>query len=419
MLAVVHLVTLGWITSHILGALYLIAPMALGPRLRITRADRVAFWIFAVGVVGMVGHFWIGEMRGMVWPECWCSRPSCWSGRERRPRCAARRSTAESSSTTGWRSSTSSAPACSGIVLGLNRVTPVPRRRAALTALRPRPPGRARLGDDDRVRFRAAAAADAAAVGAAAASTAWASAALLEIAVVGLAWCFLAGGAGLRWFAVIGARRSVVWFLGLVVWMLRHRRRPGPGLPSTRLHRLYAIQALLYLAAATGIGLALAFAPRSLATLRLAKVYAVCGLFGFMGTMILGVAGRHVPVLFWTRAVRRIGSSTPLSPYRLRPQPLQLSSWPPGPRACRCSRPRCGSKPRYRLRAAASSAPGRRRSAARSTTDGVAPRARHLRGEALLAGRLLTHVRHQLPQVLVRQPLTERPASACRERRRR
>ena len=29
MLAVVHLLTLGWITSHILGALYLIAPMAL------------------------------------------------------------------------------------------------------------------------------------------------------------------------------------------------------------------------------------------------------------------------------------------------------------------------------------------------------------------------------------------------------
>ena len=34
MLAVVHLLTLGWITSHILGALYLIAPMALRTRLR-------------------------------------------------------------------------------------------------------------------------------------------------------------------------------------------------------------------------------------------------------------------------------------------------------------------------------------------------------------------------------------------------
>src|SRR5688572_15763126 len=67
MLAVVHLLTLGWISSHILGALYLIAPMALRTRLRATRLDTGAFVAFAIGVIGMVGHFWIGEMSGMLW----------------------------------------------------------------------------------------------------------------------------------------------------------------------------------------------------------------------------------------------------------------------------------------------------------------------------------------------------------------
>ena len=84
------------------------------------------------------------------------------------------------------------------------------------------------------------------------------------------------------------------------------------------------MQALLYLAAATALGLTLAFAPRSPETLRLAKVYAVCGLYGFMGTMILGVAGRHVPVLFWTlsRPSKRELHRRSL-PIGLRPLPLQ------------------------------------------------------------------------------------------------
>jgi hypothetical protein len=52
-----------------------------------------------------------------------------------------------------------------------------------------------------------------------------------------------------------------------------------------------------------------------------------------MGTMILGVAGRHVPVLFWTRTVQSSGTPPVLSPYRLRPPALQiieLAMWSTG-----------------------------------------------------------------------------------------
>src|SRR5690606_5046432 len=58
MVAVVHLVTLGWITASILGAVYMIGPMALRMPMPARTADRWAFGLFATGVIGMVIHFW-------------------------------------------------------------------------------------------------------------------------------------------------------------------------------------------------------------------------------------------------------------------------------------------------------------------------------------------------------------------------
>jgi hypothetical protein len=67
MIAVVHLVTLGWITSSILGAFYIVGPLALRLPLRPGWRDRAAFMLFAAGVTGVVGHFWTGEYSGMAW----------------------------------------------------------------------------------------------------------------------------------------------------------------------------------------------------------------------------------------------------------------------------------------------------------------------------------------------------------------
>src|SRR5215831_3784276 len=67
MLAIVHLVTLGWITASILGALYLVGPIALRAELPARWPDYAAAALYALGVVGMVGHFWIAEYRGMAW----------------------------------------------------------------------------------------------------------------------------------------------------------------------------------------------------------------------------------------------------------------------------------------------------------------------------------------------------------------
>ena len=67
MVAVVHLVTLGWITSSILGAFYIVGPLALRMPFRSGWRDRVAFGSFAAGVTGVVCHFWTGEYSGMAW----------------------------------------------------------------------------------------------------------------------------------------------------------------------------------------------------------------------------------------------------------------------------------------------------------------------------------------------------------------
>ena len=67
MIAVIHLITLGWISGSILGAFYIVGPLALRLPLRSGWRDRVAFGSFAAGVSGMVAHFWIGQYEGMVW----------------------------------------------------------------------------------------------------------------------------------------------------------------------------------------------------------------------------------------------------------------------------------------------------------------------------------------------------------------
>jgi hypothetical protein len=65
--ALVHLLTLAWLTGSILGSLYIVAPLALGVPMRAGKADWIAFGAFATGVIGMVAHFWINTYDGMAW----------------------------------------------------------------------------------------------------------------------------------------------------------------------------------------------------------------------------------------------------------------------------------------------------------------------------------------------------------------
>jgi hypothetical protein len=67
LLGIVHLVTLGWITSVILGCLYIVVPVRLGVEWPVRRGDYWAFASMVIGLIGMVAHFWIEEYGGMAW----------------------------------------------------------------------------------------------------------------------------------------------------------------------------------------------------------------------------------------------------------------------------------------------------------------------------------------------------------------
>ena len=65
--ALVHLLTLAWLTGSILGSLYIVGPLALGLPMRVTRVDWTAFCSLVSGASGMVAHFLINTYDGMAW----------------------------------------------------------------------------------------------------------------------------------------------------------------------------------------------------------------------------------------------------------------------------------------------------------------------------------------------------------------
>src|SRR5262249_19155835 len=79
MVGVVHLVTLGWITLSIMGAIYIVGPIALRTRVPVRRSDYVAYALTGIGVAGMGAHFWIQEYRGMAWSAALVAAGVLWT----------------------------------------------------------------------------------------------------------------------------------------------------------------------------------------------------------------------------------------------------------------------------------------------------------------------------------------------------
>lgn len=75
MLAVTHTLTLGFVSSLILGVFQRLAPMALFVQARSRAWSVVQFWMYLIGVLGMVFHFAITEWHGLAWSAVmvWCA----------------------------------------------------------------------------------------------------------------------------------------------------------------------------------------------------------------------------------------------------------------------------------------------------------------------------------------------------------
>jgi hypothetical protein len=66
LLALTHLVTLGWITVSIMGASYQLIPIVLGQPVWSERLARWQFWILAASVPGIVAHFYMATWPGLA-----------------------------------------------------------------------------------------------------------------------------------------------------------------------------------------------------------------------------------------------------------------------------------------------------------------------------------------------------------------
>jgi hypothetical protein len=298
MVAVVHLVTLGWITASILGSLYIVGPIALRVRLPATWLDYTAFAFVTIGIVGMVAHFWIQSYGGMAWSAA---------------------TVAFGIAAVGWRT------------IGQLRRAPLPRAvRLHVELAFGNVLGAATLGvliGFDKVYHflpgfvlsNVFAHAHLAAIGWASMMVVgvayrllpmvlpaempggrplWVSAVLLEIGAAGL-FVTLLLRSPLTWvFAaiVVGGFGA---FLSRVVWMLRRRRTRPPGLRTPDPAVLHAGAAFVSLAIASTMGLWLAASDVSESTLRLAMAYGVFGLVGFLGQMVVGMEGRLLPLFAW------------------------------------------------------------------------------------------------------------------------
>lgn len=298
MLAIVHLVTLGWITASILGSLYVVGPVALRVRFAATWIDYTAFAFVAIGIIGMVGHFWIQEYGGMAW----------------------------SAGTVG-----------TGIVIVGVRIVPpllrapIPRAVGAHVALSfLNVAGAATLGTligVDKVHHilpgfvlsNVFAHAHLAAIGWAsmmvvgvayrllpmvlpaqmpAGRRLWPTAALIEVGTIGLFVCILRRSA-FEWLFAATVIAGFGVFLSQVVWMITHPRPRPPALPSPDPAMLHAGAAFASLLLACVLGLWLTIAQPSAIGLRIAAAYGVLGLVGFLAQIVVGMEGRLLPLFAW------------------------------------------------------------------------------------------------------------------------
>jgi hypothetical protein len=293
--ALVHLVTLGWIGLSILGALYIIGPLALRTPMPAGAADHLLFVLALTGVIGMVGHFHIEAYSGMVW-SAGLLLPAIGGVGLKTARGIAR-APIETAVKAHFILAFVNVLLAGGVglLIGLHRVTPfLPGRPLAwvhghlhLAAI-----GWAALlvvGAGYRLLPMLLPAAMPHGRGL------WWSALLLETGALAFLPALLAGG---LWplLAALPAAAGLGAFLRQVVWMKDHPRRPPPDAPRPDYGVLHVVQALIYGVAATGLGATLLLLPEGPATPGLAAAYGVAGLVGGLAQMVLGVGGRIVPM---------------------------------------------------------------------------------------------------------------------------
>lgn len=299
-IAVVHLVTLGWITGSILGALYALGPLAWRTEVPARRLDWIAFWVWATSVSGMVFHFWIDEYSGMTWAATTTLAAILAVGWRLVPLVARARIPAEHRLPVLLAIGNISLAGTWGVALGLQKmgvaVIPGPPLGAVYAHVH-----LAALGWVLMMIFGAGYRLLPMFLPAAMplGGAARAPVVTLEAGVLVLAVGLTLGYERVTLAGALLVAVAVALFLRLVVGMLRNRLdlpfdmpRPDLALPPT-------VLGMVYLALAMAAGITLLLLDDEVLALRLGALYGVLGILGFLAQFIVGIAGRLLPLTFW------------------------------------------------------------------------------------------------------------------------
>ena len=306
MLAVVHLVTLGWIGGSVLGSIHIVGPLALRMPLRASRADLAGFAAFTVGMLGMVSHFWLDTPSGMAWSAGLASLAFLRASVRVLPRLARAPIPTAVKVPVGLALLNVLVAAALGVLLGVNKLSPflpVSHLQAVLAHAHLAALGFGTLmvmGAGYRLLPMILPAAMTRGRGP------LVSALLVEAGVLGLAASFFLGGRGRAGFALVSAA-GVFLFLAHVVAMLRDARPAPPERPRPDLPRAQALVALACLALATLCGLALVLVPALDASSPLGLAYGALALVGFLAQMVVAVQQRLLPLAAWLWAFAGAG----------------------------------------------------------------------------------------------------------------
>jgi hypothetical protein len=317
MLAVVHLVTLGWITCSILGALYIVAPVALRVTLRAGWLDYTACGFVAIGIVGMVAHFWIAEYSGMAWSAATVTAGILMAGAPILPAVIGARIPRAIRVHILLAFLNIGGAAAMGILIAFNKVHPFL-------------PGYVLSNVFAHAHLAAVGWASMMVVGVAyrllpmvlpsampEGRTLWTTAILLQAGVAGLFVSIVLRGRW-TWIFAVAIVMAFAAFLSQVAWMARHPRPRPPAIRMPDPAILHAAAAFLSLVVASALGVWLSIAPASDTMLRLAMVYGVFGLVGFLGQMVVAMSGRLLPIFAWYWAFAKTGAKGPVaSPHEM------------------------------------------------------------------------------------------------------
>jgi hypothetical protein len=297
LIALVHLVTLGWISLVIVALLSLTGPTTRDDPMPVRPIDYAIAALLILGLIGMAGHFWIDEYGGMAWSAGVVAAGFTLLAIRWLPRLASRFGSQPATVPIALALVNILAAATMGILLGIDRVHPILSgyvltnvfAHAHLAAI-----GWASLmviGLTDQLlsMARPAAGPDGRSL--------YVSAILLEAGGVGLFVSLLKES---RWTPLAGA--LAIGGFGVFLWRTFDSMRRGGATPDDRSHpdygRYHIAAALIYLGISCVLGLLIAMSPMTDGTLRLAAVYGVCALVGFLAQILLGLQTSLVPIAF-------------------------------------------------------------------------------------------------------------------------